>query len=165
MAKINSKNKGSSFERKIAALLTAWSGMEFHRTPGSGSLHWKDDNNVTGDIVAPFNINFPISIECKKHEVDWEIDKLLIGTSSIWKFWRQACEDSLRHEAKEPFLIFSKNRREIYLMMHYSFFKELCSKQPKLKENPYIIISTENKSTVVTNFKLFLDVVSLNDII
>lgn len=165
MAKINSKNKGSAFERKIAALLTSWSGMEFHRTPGSGSLHWKDDNNVTGDIVAPFNINFPISIECKKHEVDWEFDKILIETSSIWKFWKQACEDSLRHEVKEPWLIFAKNHREIYLMMNYSFFEKLSTKQSKLKENPFIIITTRNKNTVIIDFKSFLNAVSLNDII
>lgn len=165
MARINSKNKGSTFERKVAKILTSWSGMEFHRTPGSGSLHWKVDNNVSGDIVAPFEINFPISIECKKHEIDWEVDKLLVGTSTLWKFWNQSCEDSLRHKAKEPWVIFTKNNRKIYIIMNYSYYMQLASKKIKLKKNPYINIVVEDKNIIITDLELFLSIVSIQDLL
>ena len=74
---INSKNKGSTFERVIAKKLTEWSGHEFNRTPMSGGLRWKEDNSVVGDIVPPPDLNFPFGIEIKKQEVPWDFDLIL----------------------------------------------------------------------------------------
>lgn len=41
MARINSKNKGSRFERTICKWFQDWTGYEFNRVPASGGLRWK----------------------------------------------------------------------------------------------------------------------------
>lgn len=119
---INSKAKGNAYELKIAKQLSTWSGYEFNRTPMSGGLRWQEDNNVSGDIVPPSELKFPFSIECKKREIDWDFDSLLRGTSPIWDFYKQSCRDSSRyiHKGikKEPMVVFAKNRRESYMIIH-----------------------------------------------
>lgn len=113
---INGKAKGSNYERTVAKQFSQWSGLEFHRTPASGALHWENDTRVTGDIVPPPSIKFPFSIECKCREVPFDFDALLTGTSSIWEFWKQCLRDASRADL-EPMLIFSKNRRHTYVMI------------------------------------------------
>ena len=50
MARINSKNKGSRFERTICKWFQDWTGYEFNRVPASGGLRWKKTDNITSDI-------------------------------------------------------------------------------------------------------------------
>ena len=80
---INGKAKGSGFELRVAKILSKWSGEEFNRVPQSGGLRWKSDNNVTGDIVPPFDMKCPVSFECKKVEIDWDFNTLLEQTIDI----------------------------------------------------------------------------------
>lgn len=130
MNMINSKNKGSEFERAVAKMLTLWSGYEFHRTPMSGALHWTNDKRVVSDIVPPQELideGWPFSIECKKVENSWEFNCFLDGTSQTLKeHWKQCCDDAVR-ECMVPMLVFSKNRRDIFVMLKSEVFKTLCT--------------------------------------
>lgn len=110
--------KGNSYERRIAKLLTKWSGIELIRTPMSGA--WQ---GTTGDIT-PKNKNhpFPFLIECKKNE-GWDMDAVVSGRSALFKSWidqliRETREDQIiTGELKFPLLIFSRNRRSDYLLL------------------------------------------------
>lgn len=124
---INSKQKGSSFELKVAKLLTEWSGQEFHRTPMSGALHWANDNRVISDIVPPQNLvdeGWPFSIECKKVESSWELNTFVEGTAQFWKHWKQ-CQDDANRESMIPMLVFSKNYRDTYVAITQSTYHTL----------------------------------------
>lgn len=163
---INSKAKGSEYERKIAKKLTQWSGYEFNRTPMSGGLHWEEDNNVSGDIVPPAELKFPFSIECKKREIDWEFDTLLRETSQIWDFYKQSCRDSSRYISKgikkEPMVVFSKNRRESYMLIHKEIFEFFFSNS-EVKHVEVII--DENCKVVLMSFDEFLSLCTLEDVL
>lgn len=104
----NSKNKGSAFEREVAKALTKWTGHDFHRTPGSGALHWKNDARVVSDIVPPQDFpEWRISVECKcysKQTYTCDFQSLLDESSTMWKHWEQAVIDAKR-ESLTPFLI------------------------------------------------------------
>ena len=113
------KTKGSSYELKMAKKFTPWwKGGDFHRVPGSGSLHWGDDNRVAGDIAPPQNLDFPFVLECKKHE-GWTMDHVLLNIGDPFKWWAQVVTDA-RRVKKIPFLIFSRNRAKDYIMVPYS---------------------------------------------
>lgn len=161
---INSRTKGSENERVVAKSLTKWSGYQFNRVPASGGLRWQQDNNVTGDIVPPFELHFPISVECKKVEASWEIDKLLLKNSEVWDWWKQACRDASRFMVgdryKEPWLVFTKNRRKYYIMITKKHYMEL----PQLKDIPYIHAKVYPYDTYVFDFEQFLDIIKLDDI-
>lgn len=115
---VNGKKKGSNFERKVARLLTQWCGVEFHRTPGSGSLHWGKDTRVRGDIVPPIDFYFPFSVEVKKHE-GWSIEQILNYKGEFFSWWGQCVHDALETN-KTPLLVFSKNRSPIYFATYSS---------------------------------------------
>jgi Holliday junction resolvase len=114
-SRVNGRQKGASFERKVAKFVSDWWGIDAHRTPQSGGLRWSKDARVTGDIVAPADSNFPFSIECKKHE-GWTLENLLKGTGEITDWWKQAHADAQKVD-KLPLLIFSKNRSPVYFML------------------------------------------------
>ena len=118
MKKGGGRSKGKAFERLIAKKFKEAFGHEFAPTPASGGLRWKDVKNTRGDIVTDWE-EWPYNIECKKCE-DWTFDTLPITDKnplSLW--WKQCCDDAEVVE-KEPVLIFSKNRRPIYVMRHYA---------------------------------------------
>lgn len=124
---INSKAKGSSFELKLAKMLTTWAGETFHRTPGSGALHWANDKRVVSDIVPSAILmakGWQFSIEAKNVEYTWEFSNLLEGTSLFWTHWNQCIADAQR-EGMVPLLVFKKNRRDIYTAMLTKTFNEL----------------------------------------
>jgi hypothetical protein len=112
------KVKGSGYELKIAKLFSPWWGGQFHRVPGSGSLHWGDDNRVAGDIAAPQGLDFPFVVECKKHE-GWTMDHVLLNIGDPFKWWGQVVTDA-RRVRKVPLLIFSRNRAKDYVMVPFS---------------------------------------------
>ena len=63
MAYNKSKAKGSSYEAKIAALLTKELNMEFKRVPLSGAIAY-----LKGDIWVPSDTAaFEYTIECKHY--------------------------------------------------------------------------------------------------
>lgn len=159
---INSKQKGSDFERKVAKLLQKWSGYEFHRTPGSGSLHWENDKRVVSDIVPSTELkNWKFSIECKKVEKSqWEFSNLLDGTSMVLKsHWKQ-CYDDAKSEGLLPMLIFSKNRRSIFVMLPYQVFKCLPNKDCR-----FLQLHLLDENLIIADFYEFLERFSIFDIL
>lgn len=124
---INSKQKGNDFELKIAKMLSKWAQEDFHRTPGSGALHWKNDTRVVSDIVPCQHLvdsGWPLSIECKKVEYPWEFSAFMEGTAQFWKHWQQA-EDDANSEHMIPLLVFSKNRRDVFTAMQLVVYNHL----------------------------------------
>lgn len=113
-----SKVKGSTYELKIAKLLTSWWGAgTFNRAPASGALHWGRDQRVAGDIVAPPEADFPFVIECKKRE-EWTMEHILLDIGQPKEWWAQVVTDARRVE-KVPILIFSRNRAKDFIMIPY----------------------------------------------
>lgn len=114
MTKINSRNKGNTFERKIAKAFTDWSGgkMIFRRSPLSGG--W-EPRVQTGDIFPiGFQDHFPFIIEVRKNE-QFSIDKALSGSCIIDKWFQEkkTMYDDYRKkhklEYKELIFIMSRN--------------------------------------------------------
>lgn len=113
-----SKRKGASFELKTAKALGAWWEDEFQRTPASGGLRWKSDNNVIGDIVASPSSRFPFVVECKHREGNWTLESLVIGKHEIKDWWAQVVEDGRRGH-KTPLLMFTRNYAETFVMIPF----------------------------------------------
>lgn len=108
-----SRSKGQRAERKVAKLLTAWWGSEFHRTPGSGSFATRTstDYNVSGDVSTP-DETFPFCVEVKNQE-GWHLEQLLTAPEcDIIQWWRQAEEQC--PEDRTPLLVFTRNHQPLF---------------------------------------------------
>jgi len=110
--KINSRTKGSSFERKIAKIFNnKFNTTEFSRTPGSGAFattHSLPDHlKIYGDLITPQN--FKYCIECKKGYNKENLYSLYNYSSDFWKFIGQ-CEKDSEKCNKIPMIIFKQDR-------------------------------------------------------
>ena len=111
--RINSKRKGSAFERKIAKLLNErFNTTDFNRTPGSGAFgttHALPQHLIVqGDLITPQN--FKYVIECKNgYKVD--IEDLFREGSPFYKFIEQAQRDAAKAN-KEWMVIYKKDRKK-----------------------------------------------------
>lgn len=148
----NPKEKGNNFERKVAGLLTKWSGVKFLRTPSSGAIHNFKDRRVVSDIVPPLSFGeFPFSIECKNVNCSWEFSALLEGTSeTLKKHWKQCCEDAQR-EGLRPLLVFTKNFRNIYCVLTEEDYAVL-----NVEIIPNLTVGCLDSRLVILNFENFL---------
>jgi hypothetical protein len=163
--RINSKHKGSEYERKIAKKLGSWWGEDFHRTPMSGGLHWAEDNRVAGDIVTPPTSVYPWVTELKKRE-EWEFDHLLKGTGEIEKYWKQVQGDAQRTGMRE-LLIFSKNFAPDYLMISAYDFRLIMEAKGWIdpRFNYFIVTKVGQDARVVCILDDFIEHVSKGDVI
>ena len=153
---IKSKQKGNSHERKVAELLSKWSGSKFIRTPMSGAIHNFKDKRVVSDIVAPLSIGeWPFSIECKNTENSWEFNTFIEQTAKFWKQW----EDSKREDS-EPMLVFTKNYRDIFMSVTKDTFDKL-----EISCDNYLIVNSPQYCLVVMKFKEFLDLITLEELL
>jgi len=113
--RINSRTKGSSFERKIAKLLNEqFDTKEFSRSPGSGAFattHKLPKHlHIYGDLITPQSFKF--CIECKKGYNKENIYSLLDNSSALWGFINQCEKDSQKCD-KLPLVLFQQDRRPI----------------------------------------------------
>jgi hypothetical protein len=141
------KNAGAKFERDTAKILGAWWGFPFHRTPGSGSLHWSKSNNVAGDIVTPPEANCPYSIECKHHNSEWTLENAMMNTGDIKHWWSQCVSDALSVD-KVPMLIFKRNRSKTFVALPYSSKLERYVSKSNTKLIPYMTTQIEYKDNL-----------------
>jgi hypothetical protein len=174
---VNSKNKGSNFERVISKTFTEWwnsDGMEgkFFRTPGSGALAYREQEDVIGDLCTPHG--FPYTIECKNQE-GWKLEdlfseKIEVNTDkgSVSGWWRQACIEAYRAN-KSPMLIMKKNYYEpLVIIENSSMFTNyvLCS-VPNLRR--VYNVSTEDfdgcYDVIVLRLSDWLDKIHPSDLI
>ncbi|GAA0348287.1 hypothetical protein GCM10008931_44470 [Oceanobacillus oncorhynchi subsp. oncorhynchi] len=126
----NPRMKGSSYERKIAKILSEWTGETCHRVPqsGAGGVRWGSDSRMNGDIVFPVDSNNSFVYELKKRE-GWDFKHLLLNTGQIKEWWKQVITDArrMKEHGMSPCLIFSKNRDKDYVIIPYleNIFKHL----------------------------------------
>ena len=110
--KVNSRRKGSTFERGIAKKLNGrFNTEEFMRSPGSGAFattHKLPQHiKVHGDLITPQN--FAFVIECK-NGYKLELDDPFKRKSDFWSFIKQAERDS-QASGKDMMVIYKKNAR------------------------------------------------------
>lgn len=104
-----SVDKGKRYERKIAGILSEWSGIELVRTPDGAP------EDLYADIWPKHTtVHFPLAVECK-HVEGWSFDQIIQGTGAFYTWLEQA--EVQAHNAKSellnwysPFLVFTKNR-------------------------------------------------------
>jgi Holliday junction resolvase len=128
---INSKQKGSKNERRIAKLFEVWTGYAFARTPQSGGLQWKANQSIVGDLVCTDESHarqFLFTVEAKSYrEINFEH---LISSNTrvkLLEFWDQAKRDSEKVD-KIPLLFVRYNQMERdlhYLFMPTKFFTQI----------------------------------------
>lgn len=111
-----SKNKGKSWEREIAKLLSSIYGVNFQRVPNSGaytggfnafriqSLTPEQLLLASGDIILPSFLSH-VSIECKFYK-DFTFESLLTTNNQFNGWLEQASVGG-----KIPFVIFKINRK------------------------------------------------------
>jgi hypothetical protein len=169
MSKINSKQKGNSFERIVCRHLSCWideSGETeyFWRSSGSGSMNTinrkkgKNKTNQEGDIVSidasTMWLTDNIYFECKSYK---QID--LIGfflyKGKVLDWWEKCYKEAM-DSVKEPMLIFKGNRTCTYLMMTTKWFNELNSYFKEGGILPHIRFKTFGHDVIVCNFNDFL---------
>lgn len=117
---INSKQKGNSFERTIAKLLTERFGREFRRTVSSGAytggMNVKNADSLTesqllifvSDIRTPEDFKF--SIECKSYKEIGFYD-LFSKSSNLYSWYEQSETDS-KLLKRSPLLIVKTNNHK-----------------------------------------------------
>lgn len=148
MAKINSKNKGNTYERKISNLLSKrfeeFTGIKkaFRRNADSGSF-WGasnmkrvdeyDTSKATfGDIITPDH--FKYSIECKHYKEPPKMGSILNQNVADWDKWiKQATQDS------------ENSKKDILLIVKYNNVDDMIFIKGKIDNiNPTLIYKSFN---------------------
>jgi len=142
--KVNSRAKGSTFERSIAKMFNdRFKTTEFSRTPGSGAFatthSLPDYLKIYGDLITP--MNFKYCIECKKGYNKENLYSLYNYSSDFWKFVDQCEKDSEKCQ-KIPMVIFKQDRQKTLAIVPYNII---------YKSNNYIEIHKEEK-----RYKIYL---------
>lgn len=120
---MNSKNKGKSFERKIANLLSARfeerTGIKksFRRNADSGSffggknqtrLETHDTDKATlGDVTCP--ADFIYTVECKHYKTSPSLKSIMQQEVKDWDGWIEQAEQDSRNSGKKMLLIIKYN--------------------------------------------------------
>lgn len=111
---INSRNKGATFERKIANLLSEKLGYKFNRTPQSGAFSTKvNDDRLAGDLYSP-DVDFAYVIECKKYAT-FNVEELITGAKQSLTKWLTQLEKE--KGKKKGLLIFQRDYGKIMAMI------------------------------------------------
>jgi Holliday junction resolvase len=119
--RVNSRAKGSTFERSIAKLLNdRFNTTEFSRTPGSGAFATTHSLpahlQIYGDLITPENFRY--CIECKKGYNKENLYSLYNYSSDLWGFIEQ-CEKDSEKCNKIPMVIFKQDRQPILVIVPY----------------------------------------------
>jgi len=120
---INSRNKGATFERKIAKVMKEATGFNWARTPGSGAFATRTGiNSLQGDIFC--EEEFPYLIECKAYE---KIPLHLFAQelkSCLIRKWLTKLAGQCDLAGKQGLLIFKENRGKIMAMYEVQEFNK-----------------------------------------
>lgn len=128
----NGKNKGSSFERKIANLLSdrfeSKLGIKngFRRNPDSGSFFGGSNKQRTqsysldyalfGDLICPRNFRF--SIECKHYKTPPTFKSIVEQSVTQWDTWLKQAEQDATSSGKFMSLIVKYNNVDPIVFLH-----------------------------------------------
>lgn len=129
--RVNSKNKGSSNERKIASILsTHLAPLQFIRTPGSGAFVGGKNFIIRGNLFAknamqvfvgdifPSNeeevdMSFNFVIEAKHYKTPDSFDSLFTGKHNVYQWLNEVSTDCVKI-GKEGIVIFKWNNTPYY---------------------------------------------------
>ena len=136
------KNKGSSFERKIAKIMGDWWDSKFYRTPMSGGSQLRHDYNLAGDLRTPAE-DFPFHIECKNQEALGKFHGFLYSKkSAVWKWWDQCVSEC--PDGQIPMLIFTKNHAPNFVMLPQNVWDKLSSSITVDVDTPSFVIRVDS---------------------
>ncbi len=136
---VNGKQKGNSFERKIANQLSnvfeSITGVEhgFRRNPDSGSFFggsnvartetYDTDYAIYGDLICPRNFRF--SVECKHYKTAPPLDAVMKQKVKQWDDWLGQAEQDAKVAQKEMLLIVKYNRTETMAFVDHELYGEI----------------------------------------
>ncbi len=120
--RINSRAKGSTFERSLAKKLNArFNTKDFSRTPGSGAFattHQLPKHlQIHGDLITPENFRFVIEA---KRGYDIKFEDIWKSKSDLYSFIEQASRDG-ESSGKPWLLIYKKDRQKECVISEYKF--------------------------------------------
>lgn len=137
---INSKNKGSTYERKIANLLSERfkhiTGLtnSFRRAVDSGSFFGGKNQSRTithdlskatfGDIITPDN--FVFNIECKHYKKPPVFSAILNENYKEWDSWIAQASQDAKNCDKLMLIIIKYNNVEDFVILKTSVSQSLC---------------------------------------
>jgi len=113
--KLHSKNKGNSFERDIASLLTEVTGSKWYRVPTSGAfatLSGTTDVRFQGDVYTDDENYKDVVVECKSYAT-LEVNELFNKNSKFWGWIEQSKTES---KGKDWVLFIKINRKGLFMV-------------------------------------------------
>jgi hypothetical protein len=161
---VNGKSKGSTFERKIANLLSVRfetvTGLKqgFRRNTDSGSFfggsnqrrvatHDLDHANF-GDLICPNNFNY--SVECKFYKTGPTFASIVKGKVTQWDDWlAQATQDA------------SNSQKEMMLIIKYNGIDEIVFVNKQVASLA-LVVPYKGATSIVYGYKLD-DYLTLSD--
>lgn len=108
---INSRTKGARGEASVCEVLCANSGLNFERTPGSGSGKIKGDLYVLGKKNT-------FCIEVKNYAESPLSDKVLTNKTNNLNVWWTKLLVQAKQCNQQPLLIFKYNRSKLFVVTH-----------------------------------------------
>ena len=113
----SARRKGSTYERKVCALLSEWCGVKFKRSPRSGALLREGKINgayIGGDLMS--ERDFAFSIECKNRKnINFYSALYSPQTSELIKSWHQCVYDASICE-KHPLMFFHMAQKDFVVL-------------------------------------------------
>lgn len=161
--RINSKQKGGRFERKIADLFNQkFNTKDFCRTPGSGAFattHSLPDHlKIYGDLITPKN--FKYIFELKSGYNKEGICNIFHSNSILSDMIAQVTRDS-RKSKKDFLLIIANDRKDPIVIMPYDedikkyvYYNYLFG---EINKEPYSILKLEDLLKLPNEFFLSQD--------
>jgi hypothetical protein len=139
--RLNSKNKGNTFQRKIAQIFNEHlQTEEFAPTPGSGAFatthNLPQHLQIYGDLITPKNFNFVL--ECKKGYNKENIGSTFTDKSLIRDALAQVERDAKKCN-KIPLVIFQQDRKDILCVIPCTSFQD----QFLSKLSYYVVLKKE----------------------
>ena len=160
---VNGKNKGNSFERKMANLLSerfkTVTGIDqaFRRNPDSGSFFGASNQRRTethdldhanfGDLLCPKNFNF--SVECKHYKSGPTFAALVKGNITQWDKWLGQASQDAKNSKKEMMLIVKYNGVEEIVFLDSELDRVI---QPSMIYQTYFIYKLSDILTLGDKF-------------
>ena len=163
-----SKRKGSSFERKIAKVISSWYGEEIIRTPASGGMR----SITRSDLTTRNPDYFPFVIECKYRE-DINFESIIKYPKVIIDYWIELKEKvnteywkpselKILKFPKIPIMVLTKNYCPNYIILQEYIIINLSRSVEKLKKESFISIHIPelNENIIIFVLEKFLELVS-----
>lgn len=165
------KRRGKTYERRVATLLTEFTGVNFRSTPGSGGYNKQGGVTIReelfcGDLIADRS-DFLYCIEAKNREI-FDFNPILKNpeTAAFTLWWYQCVQDAKR-VGLEPLMFFKPNGSDDFIVITVDehqkwlnngtdipyFILEVYQKPLNLKIDKDTIITTTLPVPVIMDWK------------